>query len=101
MGVAAPGEEDFRQRNDRNILLTGGLQVIQRTRPGRQNPGSPINLFQSEGSRPGEDKSVWGAPKGIIRRILAQSPREIRLRTQVTCSGETVKGKVLSLGAFQ
>ena len=67
----------------------------------RKDPGTSINLLQTDGCRTSEHKFVLGTTKGIVGGILGESASEIGLRTKVTGCGETVEREVLALGTFE
>src|SRR5271156_5753952 len=100
MGVAAAGKKDLGQRNPLFIRASRG-QADDLTRPGRQDGGIPIDLFQPEGGGAREDELVIETAESIISGILDEGTAVISLRTNVTGCGKAVEGEVLAFGAFE
>src|ERR1700688_998947 len=101
MGVAAAGEEDFRERDYGSAGSTRGCQSAELAGSGRQNQSAAIDLFETDCGRAGEDEFVIGTSEGVVGGILGESAAIIRLRTEVTGGAEDVQREVLAFRAFE
>src|SRR5208283_2319706 len=101
MRVAAPGEENLGQGDDRNILVARCGELGNDAGPRGQDASPLINLFETERGGAGKDKLMFGGAEGVVGGILGQSATVIGLGTEVLGCRETVQGEVLTFGTFE
>ena len=105
MRVSAPGEELFRQRNDRDSLAHRFPGIwVQRTSPRGHNSSTSEGLLQADASRTGKHvltPRLALSSKRIIGGMLAQGPAEIGFRAEGGGRGKSIQREISSLCALK